>query len=156
MLKNVVFPAPFGPIRLTIVRSGIVKSTSSTATRPPNSLRSCSTRTRSLMRDVVQRLVVDADLELGLPPSAGYQAFGSEEHHHHEDDAEDPELVLRHLDVERQMLVQPGAGIGQSLAVEVGEERGAEDDAPDVSHAAEDDHAEDEHRDVEEEVAGER
>ena len=25
MLKNVVFPAPFGPIRLTIAPSGIVK-----------------------------------------------------------------------------------------------------------------------------------
>ena len=38
----------------------------------------------------------------------------------------------------------------------VGEERGADDHAPDVPHAAEDDHAEDEHRDVEEEVARER
>ena len=27
MLKKVVLPAPFGPIRLTIERSGIVKST---------------------------------------------------------------------------------------------------------------------------------
>ena len=34
MLKNVVFPAPFGPIRLTIDRSGIVKSRSLTAVEP--------------------------------------------------------------------------------------------------------------------------
>src|SRR3954447_20770942 len=144
MLKNVVLPAPFGPIRLTIVCCGMVKSTSSTATRPPNSLRSCSTRTMSLMLEVIERLVVDAHLELGFPPSAGYQAFGPEQHHHHEDDAEDPELVLGHLDVQRQVLVQPGARVRESLPVEVGKERGAEDDAPDVPHAAEDDHAEDE------------
>ena len=37
MLKNVVLPAPFGPIRLTIALRGIEKSTSFTATSPPNS-----------------------------------------------------------------------------------------------------------------------
>ena len=46
MLKKVVLPAPFGPIRLTIERSGIVKSTSLTAIRPPNSLRTSSTTSR--------------------------------------------------------------------------------------------------------------
>src|SRR5712691_4772940 len=45
MLKNVVLPAPFGPMRLTVESRGMVKSTLSTATRPPNSLRSlCVTR----------------------------------------------------------------------------------------------------------------
>jgi hypothetical protein len=39
MLKNVVLPAPFGPMRLTIAPRGMRKSTSSTATRPPNSFR---------------------------------------------------------------------------------------------------------------------
>src|ERR1043166_4251994 len=34
MLKNVVLPAPFGPIRLTIDPLGIVKLMSWTATRP--------------------------------------------------------------------------------------------------------------------------
>src|SRR5215217_1102656 len=38
MLKNVVLPAPFGPIRLTMDRSGMSKSTESTATRPPKTL----------------------------------------------------------------------------------------------------------------------
>jgi len=46
MLKNVVLPAPFGPIRLTIDFSGIVKSTSFTATRPPNSLRTATASRR--------------------------------------------------------------------------------------------------------------
>ena len=35
MLKNVVLPAPFGPMRLTMLPRGIVKSMSLTATRPP-------------------------------------------------------------------------------------------------------------------------
>ena len=38
MLKNVVLPAPFGPIRLTIERSGMSKSTELTATSPPKTL----------------------------------------------------------------------------------------------------------------------
>ena len=47
MLKNVVLPAPFGPIRLTIDRFGIVKVRSLTATRPPNSLRTSDATSRS-------------------------------------------------------------------------------------------------------------
>ena len=35
MLKNVVLPAPLGPMIETIERSGIEKETSLTATRPP-------------------------------------------------------------------------------------------------------------------------
>src|SRR5215211_5914757 len=38
MLKNVVLPAPLGPIRLTIERSGMSKYTSLTAMRPPKTL----------------------------------------------------------------------------------------------------------------------
>src|SRR4051794_811932 len=38
-LKNVVLPAPLGPIRATIEPVGMAKSTSLTATRPPNSTR---------------------------------------------------------------------------------------------------------------------
>jgi hypothetical protein len=38
MLKKVVFPAPFGPMRLTMDLSGISKSTALTATRPPKAL----------------------------------------------------------------------------------------------------------------------
>ncbi len=39
-LKNVVLPAPFGPISATMEPRAIVKSMSSVATSPPNSLRS--------------------------------------------------------------------------------------------------------------------
>jgi hypothetical protein len=34
-LENAIFPAPFGPIRLTMDRLGMPNDTSFTATRPP-------------------------------------------------------------------------------------------------------------------------
>ena len=90
-LKNVVLPAPFGPISATIEPRGIVKSTSSvTAMRPPNSLRTCVATRRSSpvhqsslrsvsvpsVCDVVERRVVHALLELDLVPPLGYQPRG--------------------------------------------------------------------------------
>src|SRR4051812_41601367 len=42
MLKNVVLPAPLGPMIETIERSGMTNETSLTATRPPNVLETCS------------------------------------------------------------------------------------------------------------------
>ena len=49
MLKNVVFPAPFGPISEITLPRGTVNVTSLTAIRPPNSLRtSVATRTLSV------------------------------------------------------------------------------------------------------------
>src|SRR6185295_3181021 len=101
MLKNVVLPAPFGPIRLTIERSGIVKSTSLTATRPPNSLRTPSATRRSatsLVLDVVERQGLGhAFVELGLSPRARYEPFGPEQHGQDEDDPEDPRRVQRNV-----------------------------------------------------------
>jgi hypothetical protein len=49
MLKNVVLPAPLGPIRLTIEFSGIVNSTLETATRPPNRFVTCWAWRRSVI-----------------------------------------------------------------------------------------------------------
>ena len=46
MLKNVVLPAPFGPISVTIEPRGMSKSTSLTAVRPPNRLVTPRERTR--------------------------------------------------------------------------------------------------------------
>src|SRR5919112_6285045 len=42
MLKNVVLPAPLGPMIETIECSGIENETSLTATSPPNVLETCS------------------------------------------------------------------------------------------------------------------
>src|SRR3954470_14460526 len=165
MLKKVVFPAPFGPIRLTIERSGIVKSTSLTATRPPNSLRTPSASRRLatlLVRRVVERLVVDTLVELRPAPRARNQALRPEEHRQHEDQSEDPGRIQRHVDVLAEdgvadtVRVHPRADVREPLLVQVREERSAQDHAPDVAHPAEDDHAKDKDRDVEIEVSGER
>src|SRR5437870_1822556 len=113
MLKKVVLPAPFGPIRLMIEPSGMLKSTSLTATRPPNSLRTAAAISRSAISGlhVVERLVGHTLLELELAPGARNEAVRPEQHHDQQDHAVDPELVLRHVDVEAEMVVQPGAGV---------------------------------------------
>src|SRR5437879_2304419 len=103
MLKNVVLPAPFGPIRLEICRSSTTKSTSWTAMRPPNSfLRLCASSSGMSARTgkaeacpavspvsgfrahsgshVVERLVVDALVELGSPAAARDQSLRPDEH----------------------------------------------------------------------------
>src|SRR6478609_8352754 len=100
MLKNVVFPAPLGPISETIDLAGTLKSTSSTATRPPNSLRRTCVKSSGSVASgtgdlvVVEGLVVDLRVvHLCRDSSARYQPLGPEEHHDDDDHAEDPELV---------------------------------------------------------------
>src|SRR5262249_21283946 len=124
MLKNVVFPAPFGPIRLTIAPSGITKSTSFTATSPPNSLRSAWVSSSSsvtpplLLRavpDVHQRRVLDADLELGPRPGTRYQAGRSEQHDEHEDRPVDARGVQRQVAVAAEGVVRPAADVRDAL-----------------------------------------
>src|ERR671911_1960776 len=112
MLKNVVLPAPFGPIRLTIDPSGIVKSMSLTATSPPNSLRTstaCSSsvirqiflvRMHGLARDVELKAVGRPLLELLPVPALGDQARRPEQHHQDDDRPVDPELVLGRVEVD--------------------------------------------------------
>src|SRR6185437_2240288 len=108
MLKNVVLPAPFGPISETTRPRGTVKSTSFTATSPPNSFRTFSaTRTLPLsvmssspgVRDVVERLVVHAFVHLRGDASRRDQALRSEQHHDQDDQPVDPGGVQRHVDV---------------------------------------------------------
>src|SRR6187402_1449095 len=158
MLKNVVLPAPFGPMSDTMDFSGMRKSTSLTAMRPPNSLRTAVATSRSVIgpvavgvraleRDVVERRVVHPELYLLFVPTFGDEAGGPEQHHQHDDQAVDPELVLRHVLDPR---LRPDRG--QALDVEPPEDHPAEDHAPDRAHAAEDHHAEQEDRDVEVEV----
>src|SRR5687768_3607491 len=103
MLKNVVLPAPFGPIRLTMERSGMPKSTELTATRPPKTLviprasrmlaASMSLSDTGPFPRGCSLLIVLVQL-LG-PLSVGDNPFRPQEHHHHQDDAEDEKIVLR-------------------------------------------------------------
>src|SRR5215211_26633 len=105
MLKKVVLPAPFGPIRLTMPPRGIMKSTSFTATRPPNSFRIWTASRMlpfsvaiSLSLRVVETRLDAALLELCLAASARDQPFGPEQHHENESESEDAELVLGDVD----------------------------------------------------------
>src|SRR5579862_1616033 len=114
MLKNVVLPAPFGPISDTIEPRGIVKSTSFTATRPPNSFRNASVwrrRASTLMTSrrarVHQRLVLDAELELRLGARARNEPRRSEQHHQHEDESVDAVRVARQVGVLVERAVVP-------------------------------------------------
>src|SRR3712207_3833532 len=111
MLKNVVLPAPFGPIRLTIERSGMSKSTSLTAMRPPKTLviprasrmlatsrpaRSRLARSPPLpFSSATRRLPERVSLVATLPAvqflcalTVGDDAFGPQEHHQDQDYAE--------------------------------------------------------------------
>ena len=49
MLKQVLLPAPFGPISASSSPGSIAKDTSATAWTPPNALRSPSTSRTALM-----------------------------------------------------------------------------------------------------------
>src|SRR5262245_62888531 len=101
----------------TIEPRGIVKSTSSVATRPPNSFRTFSATSRlsgsgltsvvrripigerALRLHVVERRVVHALLELDLVSAFRDQPRRPEEHHRDDDRAVDAELVLRRIEV---------------------------------------------------------
>src|SRR5436309_1240160 len=134
MLKNVVLPAPFGPIRLTMRPVGITKSTSLTATSPPKTF-----RTRSAVRmapvpvlavvpvvtgssgegvavvtgsgvgvvvlDVVLRLVVHPLFELGLAARLREETLRAEEHHDQQDDPEDQKRVPGDVEVRAEAVV---------------------------------------------------
>src|SRR5439155_22596 len=123
-------------------------------------------RSRARMTCVVERLVVNAAVQLGFPAPRGEEPLGPEEHDYQDDQAVDPRRELRHVESlcrlagklhvpdEVNVRVEPGAGVTEARVIEVRKERAADDHAPDVAHPAEDDHAEDKDRDLEEEVAG--
>src|SRR5918998_2048787 len=108
MLKNVVLPAPFGPIRLTIERSGMSKSTSLTAIRPPKTLvipRASrmfpapfpfSSATGHPSERVTLVATFSAVQLLGSL-AVGDDAFGAEDHHQDQENAEQEEVVLRDI-----------------------------------------------------------
>src|ERR687889_611267 len=168
MLKNVVFPAPFGPIRLTMERSGMLKSTELTATRPPKTLViprasrmlavSASFSGTGPVSDGVGARGVPLVQLLG-PLSVGYYPFRPQEHHQHQDDAENEKVVLRDVCAREQFApnraaygVYPLADLGQEIEVEALQGYCAQDHAVDAPHAAQDDHGEDQDRDVEREA----
>src|ERR671917_1614047 len=169
MLKNVVLPAPFGPIRLTMDRSGMSKFTELTATRPPKTfvmphassrvLSPFSSGTNAPHR-VAGAGVVVAQLLLAL--AVGDDALGPEQHHQHEDHAEDKEVVAGQVHVAHGGAayrvsdgVHDGAKLRQGVEVDALEHDGAEDHTVDVPHPPEHDHTKYQYGDVEREGVGE-
>src|SRR5918997_3724852 len=168
MLKNVVLPAPFGPIRLTIERSGMSKSTSLTATRPPKTLviprasrilptffPFSSATARGPYRVAGSRILV---VQLLGALAVGDDALRPEDHHEDKEEAEQQEVVLRDVRLGERGApdgvadgVDPHVYLRQQVEVEALKDDRAEDDAVDVPHAPEDDHAQDQDRDVERE-----
>src|SRR5215211_222215 len=171
MLKNVVLPAPFGPIRLTIERSGMSKSTSLTATRPPKTLviplasRMFAFPFSSATGSSPERVTDVATLaavQLFGALAVGDDAFGTQDHHENKEEAEQQEVVLRDVRLGERGApdgvadgVDPHVDLRQQVEVEALQDDGAEDHAVDVPHAAEDDHTQDQDRDVEREGVGE-
>src|SRR5712691_5500613 len=112
ILKNVVLPAPFGPIRLTIERSWMEKSTLLTATRPPKRLVTPRATSRSgigsgahgaegtvdqriLTQLIIDRLVdIFAAVHLDRTLAVREDAFWPGQHQDHQRQAENPELEL--------------------------------------------------------------
>ena len=93
------------------------------------------------------------------PLSVGYYPLRPQEHHHHQDDAEDEKIVLRDVCAREHFApnrvaygVYPLADLGQEIEVEALQGHGAQDHAVDAPHAAQDDHGEDQDRDVEREA----
>src|SRR5215210_6411048 len=164
MLKKVVFPAPFGPIRLTMPLSGMSKSTALTATSPPKTL---LIPRASRMFGIVSfasgtsrlhgALLLLAQLLLAL--AVRDYAFGSQEHHHHQQDTEEEEVVLGDVRVREQGaaegiadIVHPHVHLRQQVEVDPLHKYSAQNHTVDVPHSAKDDHTQNENGDVEREA----
>src|SRR5215203_2033620 len=150
MLKKVVLPAPLGPIRLTMERSGISKSTASTATSPPkilviprasSMLAPFSSGTGPAPYGVAAR---GATLvHLLRPLAVGDDPLRSQEHHRNQDDAKKEEVVLGEVDVAKggasegvAQGVDPLVDLGQEVEVEALQGDGAQDHTVDTPHPA--------------------
>src|ERR687894_1211615 len=172
MLKNVVLPAPLGPIRLTIECSGMSKSTSLTATKPPKTLviprasrilptffPFSSATARGPYRVAGSRILV---VQLLGALAVGGGALPPEDHHEDKEEAEQQEVVLRDVRLGERGApdgaadgVDPHVYLRQQVEVEALQDDRTEYHAVDVPHAAEDYHTENEDRDVEREGVGE-
>src|SRR4051812_44329850 len=120
------------------------KSTSFRATTPPN--RSVTWSTSSRMSESVSGIrghLLGLELTIGelpSPPSVGHQPLGTHDHDHDERDAEDERAVQRGA-------LADGRDPAQSLR-DVGQQEGTEDRSGHVARATDDDHGDEEERQV--------
>src|SRR5688572_19628044 len=96
-LKNVVLPAPLGPISETIPFSGTVKSTSLTAVRPPKRFviprasRSAISAPHRVEVFVARRAAFHlVGVQLHPAPAVRDKALRPQDHHRQQEEAEDP------------------------------------------------------------------
>src|SRR4029453_1340247 len=117
-LKNVVLPAPLGPMIDAIRPSSSVKSTLSSAVRPPKRFE----MPRASRRTAMSVGLAGAVGQLAMAPPRGQDALGPEDHHQHEDQPEHHALVLRRLELGGEVLEAPaedgGAGVAQLVEPE--------------------------------------
>src|SRR5690606_1600701 len=105
-LKNVVLPAPFGPITLAMVRRGTTRSTWLTAVSPPNRLvRSRVSSTASTISITLRAGSQDfghslldggcllVQLKLQAAALGGPDTLRAEHHHRHQQRTEDKHAV---------------------------------------------------------------
>src|SRR5215210_2290031 len=104
-------------------------------------------------------IVILALAQLLLALAVRDYTFGSQEHHHYQQDTEEEEVVLGDVCVREQGaaegiadVVCPHVHLRQQVKVDPLQEDGAQDHAVDVAHATQDDHAQNEDRDVEREA----
>ena len=179
-MKNVVLPAPLGPMIETIERSGISNETSLTATSPPKIFETDSVsssvfaplapdvagadagRAHSLAPRVHVGLgrradrVARADAlgELHRPSSLGQQPLRAQHHDEQDEEAEDAEVQDREVEVQAQGARHAVEHLGDEVRVDERQQHRAEHDAPDRAQAAEDDHRQHEDREAELELIG--
>ena len=157
-LKNVVLPAPLGPMSETIALLGhgevdvVDRDEAAEELRDAGRLEDVVVAVTAV---VAHGLLTSIDRRRRTRPRAaracvcgGDEALGPQHHHHQQQEAEDAEGDRRDVEVEPE-LVRHAVELGQQEAVDHRQRDRAEDHAPDVAHAAEDDHAEDEHREAE-------
>src|SRR5699024_1662712 len=128
MLKTVVLPAPFGPIRPTSAPSSIFMDRSSTARRPPNEMPSLITSSIAISNALLACLLCRAAGRT-LFHKARLDAGIVEDHHNDQQDRIDQHAVV----------VDRAQHLGQD-----GEQGRRDDRSPDIAQAAQDDKDQDE------------
>src|SRR3990172_8325307 len=149
-LKKVVFPAPFGPITLTMPPCSISKSRLLTATSPPKRLVTPSATSSGIPCPLPSagRGAVDGGarcrhfigyVQFAPDDPGGQQPFRPVTHHRDQRDPVEQEPVARQLAEELR---------------DADQERRPDHDAGDAAHPADDDDGDDVDRDEELDVAG--
>src|SRR6266496_417976 len=170
ILKNVVLPAPFGPIRPLIEPRSITKSTLLTATKPPKrlvipvasrtgamfSLRQLNILLNVESADIFALGGLFVGMQLGPTADAWHQTLGTHQHHDHQHHTEQHQPIIggpkigqrRAVRVRSDLLEQVGEPV-QEEDIRRYDQQAADDHARDIAQAAQDHHTQDQHQLIE-------